>query len=436
MQVTVVGLGYVGAVTAACLATTGATVVGVDRDPRKVGAVNDGHAPIVEPQLDELVLDNVASGRLRASTDLDAALHDSELSLVCVGTPSQSNGNIDVTHVERVAAEIGLHLRDRQNHHTVVFRSTMLPNTVEHELVPILEQASGRKAVADFGVAYVPEFLRESTAVDDFFDPPLTVVGADDVTSERAVVELLEPIDGAVHTVPIAQAEAVKYACNAFHATKITFANEVARFCDAAGVDGRQVMDLVVSDERLNLSAAYLRPGFAFGGSCLPKDLRALIHRARSFDLDLPMLGGLLPSNEQHRQEAARWVLEQGHGRVALLGLSFKPGTDDLRESPLVALAETLLGKGVDLAIYDPVVGMDRLVGTNLAFVEEHLPHLGRMLVPTVEAALDGADAAIVGTRAPELLDALRAAAPPAVLDLVGTWSELERVPGYQGLVW
>ncbi len=364
MQVTVVGLGYVGAVTAACLARSGCNVVGVDRARRMVDAINDGHAPIVEPQLDELVLDTVAGGSLRATDDLDEALATSDLSLVCVGTPSQANGSIDVRHVERVADEIGTHLGSRGGRHTVVFRSTMLPNTVEHELVPILERASGRRAAEDFGVAYVPEFLRESTAVADFFDPPMTVVGAEDRASADAVRELLEPIDGAVHEVPIAQAEAIKYACNAFHATKITFANEMARFCDSAGVDGRQVMQLVSKDERLNISAAYLKPGFAFGGSCLPKDLRALIHRARAFDLDLPMLAGLLPSNDQHLRSAGRWVLDHGFHRVALLGLSFKPGTDDLRESPLVELAETLLGKGVDLAIYDPVVGIDRLVGT------------------------------------------------------------------------
>jgi GDP-mannose 6-dehydrogenase len=262
------------------------------------------------------------------------------------------------------------------------------------------------------------------------------VVGADDAAAASTVTELLDFLDAPMHTVPVAQAEAIKYACNAFHATKITFANEIARFCDSAGVDGREVMDLVSQDHRLNISPAYLKPGFAFGGSCLPKDLRALMHRARSVDLDLPMLGGLLPSNEQHLREAVRWVLDRDVRRVALLGLSFKPGSDDLRESPLVELAETLLGKGIDLAIHDPIVGIDNLVGTNLAFVEAHLPHLRRNLVATPEEALAGADAAIVGTRAPGMVDVLRAAAPRAVLDLVGTWPELEALPGCTGLAW
>jgi GDP-mannose 6-dehydrogenase len=436
MQVTVVGLGYVGAVTAACLAEAGATVVGVDRDRRKVDALCSGRAPVIEPGLEDLVATHVASGRLRAADDLGAALATSDLSLVCVGTPSQGNGNIDVRHVERVTEEIGAHLRDRTTDHVVVFRSTMLPNTVDHELTPILEATSGRTAGHDFGVAYVPEFLRESTAVDDFFDPPLTVVGADDDATAATVTGMLEFLDAPVHTVPVAQAEAIKYACNAFHATKITFANEIARFCDSAGVDGRQVMDLVRQDHRLNISPAYLKPGFAFGGSCLPKDLRALMHRARSMDIDLPMLGGLLPSNEQHLREAVRWVLERDVRSVALLGLSFKPGTDDLRESPLVELAETLLGKGLEVSIHDPIIGIDNLVGTNLAFVEQHLPHLRRILVATPEEALATADVAIVGTRAPSLLAALQAAPPTEVLDLVGTWPALEDLPGCTGLAW
>lgn len=436
MQVAVVGLGYVGAVTAACLAEAGASVVGVDRDRRKVDALNAGQAPVIEPRLPEIVSTNVERGRLRATTELDEALEGSELSLVCVGTPSQGNGNIDVGHVERVTEEIGAHLRDRRSDHVVVFRSTMLPNTVDHELRPLLERTSGKRVGDGFGVAYVPEFLRESTAVADFFDPPLTVVGADDDTAASTVTELLDFLDAPMHTVPVAQAEAIKYACNAFHATKITFANEIARFCDSAGVDGRQVMDLVSQDHRLNISPAYLKPGFAFGGSCLPKDLRALMHRARSMDLDLPMLGGLLPSNEQHLREAVRWVLDRDVRCVALLGLSFKPGSDDLRESPLVELAERLLGKGIDLAIYDPIVGIDSLIGTNLAFVEARLPHLRRILVASPEEALTGADAAIVGTRAPGILDALRSASPTEVLDLVGTWPDLEALPGCTGLAW
>ena len=436
MQVAVIGLGYVGAVTAACLAEAGTTVVGVDRDPRKVRSLNEGRAPVIEPRLDELVLANVAEGRLRGTDDLADALDGSELSVVCVGTPSQTNGQLDVRHVERVAEAIGEHLPSLPHDHTVVFRSTMLPNTVEHELVPILESASGGQAGVDFGVAYCPEFLRESTAVADFFDPPLTVVGADDEAAASTVSELLGFLHAPVHTVPVAEAEAIKYACNAFHATKITFANEIARFCDSAGVDGRRVMDLVTEDTRLNISRAYLKPGFAFGGSCLPKDLRALIHRARSMDLDLPMLAGLLPSNDQHLRAATMWALETGARRIALLGLSFKPGTDDLRESPLVELAEALLGKGIELSIYDPVVSVEGLVGTNLAFAEEHLPHLCRVLVPTPADALADADAAIVGTRADELLAPLEAAALPAVLDLVGTWPELERIPGCRGLAW
>jgi GDP-mannose 6-dehydrogenase len=418
------------------LAEAGANVVGVDRDERKVAAVNAGHGPVVEPRLDDLVARNRAEGRLEATQDLGDALAGSDLSLVCVGTPSQANGDVDVAHVERVAAEIGGHLRHLDQDHVVVFRSTLLPNTVEQDLVPILEDASGGSADQDFGVAYCPEFLRESTAVADFFDPPLTVVGANDEASASVVTSLLDFLDAPVHTVPVAQAEAIKYACNAFHATKITFANEIARFCDSAGVDGRQVMDLVSRDNRLNISRAYLRPGFAFGGSCLPKDLRALMHRARSFDLDLPMLSGLIPSNDQHLREAVRWVLDRGYRRVALLGLTFKPGTDDLRESPLVELAETLLGKGVELAIHDPVVGLDHLVGTNLAFVEEHLPHLHRILAPTAAEALHDVDAAIVGTKGADILDALRDARPHAVLDLVGTWPELERIPGCSGLAW
>ena len=437
MRLAVFGLGYVGSVTAACLANRGHEVVGVDPDPNKIDPVRDGRSPIIEAGVDDLICAGRESGKLHATSDAAAALEGAQLSLVCVGTPSQHNGSLDFHYLERVAEEIGRWLAHAPGFHAVVFRSTMVPGTVNSRLVPILERESGRRADVDFGVAVCPEFLREGCAVSDFFDPPLTLCGVRDKRTDELLQELFGFLHAPFRVVDVVTAESMKYACNTFHAVKIAFANEIARITHAAGADSRKVMGLLCEDDHLNISTAYLRPGFAFGGSCLPKDLRALLYHARALDQHLPLLEGVLPSNEQHLRAGVRRVLSSGTREVALLGLSFKPGTDDLRESPYVELAETLLGKGIALRIYDLHVNPDRLFGANRRYIEERLPHLSRILSADPAVVLAGAGCAILATTDPQAREALLAAPPPTILDLTGAQPpEVEALPGFEGLAW
>jgi len=437
MRVSVFGLGYVGCVSAACLAGMGHEVVGVDVNQVKVDLVNDGKAPVVEERIGELIAEVVHSGALRATTDVREAIRESEVSLVCVGTPSEPNGSLCTAYLERVTEEIGAALAERGGRHTVVFRSTMLPGTCLGLLVPILEKHAGTAGV-DIGVAVNPEFLREGTSVRDFFDPPKTVIGELDTASGDTVLELYAGLPGEVFRVPVPTAEAIKYADNAFHGLKIGFANEFGAVCQALGVDSHQVMDVFLADRKLNISPAYLRPGFAFGGSCLPKDLRSLVHAAHRADVSVPILSHVLPSNADHLQRAVELVERTGRRRAGLFGLSFKPGTDDLRESPLVELAERLFGKGYDLKIYDANVSLSRLLGANREYIEGRLPHLAQLLADSVEEVLDHADVVLVGTRDPDVLAALPHGEGPVIVDLVRLPdAEARRAePGYVGLAW
>jgi GDP-mannose 6-dehydrogenase len=436
-MIVVVGLGYVGAVTAACLAELGHAVVGVDVDPQKVDEIEAGRSPIVEPRLEELVAAGRETGRLQVTTDLSDALRTSDAVMVCVGTPARSDGTVNLEHVERVSAEIGRELERAGKFIAVVYRSTVPPGTVDGQLRPVLERESSLRADEDFGVAMAPEFLREGSGVADFFEPPFIVAGVRDERTLSIVTELFAGLARPTYALTIEQAESLKYACNAYHALKITFANEVGRLLGAVGVDAREVMQVFCEDEHLNISTAYLRPGFAFGGSCLPKDMRALMHLARVNDVETPVLTGILRSNESHLRSAVRRVLDAEARDVALLGLSFKPETDDLRESPYVELAETLVGKGVRLRIYDPIVNPDRLIGANRRYIESHLPHLQEMLVSTPDAALDGVRVAVVGTSDAATIRALVAARPDHVLDVHGRLgAEAEALPGYEGIAW
>ncbi|MEV0162880.1 nucleotide sugar dehydrogenase [Nonomuraea fuscirosea] len=416
MRISVFGLGYVGCVSAACLASMGHQVVGVDVNPAKVDLINGGHAPIVEERIGELIAETTAGGALRATTDAAEAVAATELSLVCVGTPSAPNGSLSTTYLERVAEQIGRALRPG---HVVVFRSTMLPGTCAELLVPILELASGLRAGAGFGVAVNPEFLREGTSVRDFFAPPKTVIGESDERTGNVVASLYEGLPGDVFRVPIPVAEMTKYADNAFHAVKIGFANEMGAICQALGLDSHQVMDVFLADRKLNISPAYLRPGFAFGGSCLPKDLRGLVYAARKADVSIPLLSHVLPANDAHLQRAFELITASGRRRIGMFGLSFKPGTDDLRESPLVELAERLLGKGYDLRIYDANVTLSRLVGANRAYIAERLPHLGDLLGDSAEEVLDHAEVCVVGCLDERVLAALDQAGDRTIVDLV-----------------
>jgi len=438
VKISVFGLGYVGSVSAACLAARGHEVVGVDVNPAKVGFIAGGQAPVVEERIGELTAEVVERGALRATTDVAGAIRATEISLICVGTPSAPNGSLSTRYLERVAEEIGTVLAGKDEWHTVVFRSTMLPGTCSGLLIPILEKASGKTAGVDFGVAVNPEFLREGTSVRDFFEPPKTVIGSHDPVSADLVAKLYEGLPGEVFRVSIPVAEMTKYADNSFHGLKAAFANELGAICHALGVDSHAVMDVFLADRKLNVSPAYLRPGFAFGGSCLPKDLRGLVYAARRADVSVPLLSHVLPSNEEHLKRAFELVTASGRRRIGLFGLSFKPGTDDLRESPLVELAERLVGKGYDLRIYDANVTLSRLMGANRDYIEGRLPHLGELLSNSVDDVLAHAEVCVVGCKDPAVLAALDGAGERIIVDLVRLPDAETRraTDGYVGLGW
>jgi len=438
MRISVFGLGYVGSVSAACLAERGHEVVGVDVNPTKVELLSRGQAPVVEERIGELTAEVVASGALRATTDVAEAIKNTEISLICVGTPSAANGSLSTMYLERVAAEIGVVLAGLDRWHTVVFRSTMLPGTCTDLLIPILEKESGKTAGVEFGVAVNPEFLREGSSVKDFFDPPKTVIGELDPRSADAVAAMYEGLPGETFRVPIAVAEMAKYADNCFHGLKIAFANELGAISRALGVDSHKMIEVFLADRKLNISPAYLKPGFAFGGSCLPKDLRGLVYAARRADVAVPLLSHVLPSNEEHLKRAIELITATGRRKVGLFGLSFKPGTDDLRESPLVELAERLLGKGYDLKIYDSNVALSRLVGANREYIEGRLPHLSDLLTNDVNEVFEHAEVCVVGSTEQVVVDALAEPGDRAVVDLVRLPDAEARraTEGYQGLGW
>jgi GDP-mannose 6-dehydrogenase len=438
MRISVFGLGYVGSVSAACLAERGHEVVGVDVNPTKVELLSRGQAPVVEERIGELTAEVVATGALRATTDVAEAIRSTEISLICVGTPSAANGSLSTAYLERVAEEIGAVLAGLDRWHTVVFRSTMLPGTCTDVLIPILEKESGKTAGVEFGVAVNPEFLREGSSVKDFFDPPKTVIGELDSRSANAVTQMYEGLPGETFRVPIAVAEMAKYADNCFHGLKIAFANELGAISRALGVDSHKMIEVFLADRKLNISPAYLKPGFAFGGSCLPKDLRGLVYAARRADVAVPLLSHVLPSNEEHLKRAIELITATGKRRIGLFGLSFKPGTDDLRESPLVELAERLLGKGYDLKIYDSNVALSRLMGANREYIEGRLPHLGDLLTNDVHEVVEHAEVCVVGSTERVVVDALAEPGDKAVVDLVRLPDADARraTEGYQGLGW
>jgi GDP-mannose 6-dehydrogenase len=399
MQISIFGMGYVGAVCAACMAESGHNVIGIDVSAIKVDQINRGKSPIVEPGLEPLLRRQVAAGRVRATSDVNGSVSASDLSMICVGTPSQKNGGLDLSYVATVTEQIGEALKHRNGHHTVVVRSTVLPGTTRGLVIPILERVSGKKAGVDFGVAVNPEFLRESTAIKDYYDPPMTVIGELDTPSGDQLASLYQGLAAPLTRAPLETAEMVKYACNAWHATKITFANEIGTFAKAHGVDGRDVMQIVCLDRKLNLSSYYLRPGFAFGGSCLPKDLRALIYGATQKDVDVPMLRSILASNKAQVEKALDIVASLGKRRVGMLGLSFKADTDDLRESPLVDLAELLIGKGYELSIYDRNVDYARVHGANREYINSRIPHVASLLKSDLAEVVAHSEVMVVGNK-------------------------------------
>jgi GDP-mannose 6-dehydrogenase len=439
MKVAVFGLGYVGAVTSACLAAEGHDVWGVDVDHTKVKMIAEGRSPVAEPGLSELISQVVANGRLHATTNPIQALVRADVSLLCVGTPSTSEGRTNLTYVYRVVEDLVEGLREVEppatRFHTVVMRSTVPPGTVE-DLGEIIRVALDENGPAT-GMAMCPEFLRESTGISDFYSPPFTVIGSGDPDVVEVVSQLFGFLDAPLKVVDTRTAEALKYACNAFHAAKVSFANELGRVFSRFGVDSREVMELFCEDRQLNISPRYLRPGFAFGGSCLPKDLRSLLHMARIESIDLPMLAGTMATNQLCISEVIDRIVSGSGRTVALLGLSFKAQSDDLRDSPYVELAETLLGKGYDVRIFDPIVNPSALIGSNRQYVDSKLPHLGRILQESASQALDGADVAVASFSSAELTDALLESRPSRLIDLDGRLGpDVEAMAGYEGICW
>jgi GDP-mannose 6-dehydrogenase len=437
MRISVLGLGYVGAVVAGCLARKGHEVIGVDADASKVALVNSGRSPIIEKEIGEITAQEVAAGRLSATIEVTAAVPRSDLIMVCVGTPSRGNGEIELRHVRRVCQQIGAALRTHPGAPVVVVRSTLLPGTTRELVIPTLESSSGRQAGTDFGACVNPEFLREGSAVHDYLNPPKTVIGELNRASGDLLASLYAGLAAPLIRTDIETAEMVKYADNAWHALKVGFANEIGHFCKALHVDSHRVMEIFCRDTKLNLSASYLKPGFAFGGSCLPKDLRALLHKAKSLDVSLPILSAVLPSNELQIERAVQTVIEHGSRKVGILGLSFKAGSDDLRNSPVVELAERLLGKGFELRIYDDNVKLASIHGANRDYILHHIPHISALLVATIDEVLEHADTIVIGNAAAEFRDVLpRVGYRQTVVDLVRI-GEGHSVSGvYEGVCW
>jgi GDP-mannose 6-dehydrogenase len=437
LRISVFGLGYVGTVSAACLTADGHAVVGVDVNADKAAAINAGTSPIVEPGVDRLIAEGHRQGLLRATSSAEDAIQASDVSLVCVGTPSHLNGSLDLRYVQRVCTEIGAALRGKTSPHLVVMRSTMLPGTTETLAIPALEESSGSAVGQRWSVCYNPEFLREGSSVHDFYHPPKIVIGEASPASGDPVAKIYERLQAPLIRTSLRAAEMVKYADNAFHALKITFANEIGNICKRMGIDSHEVMSIFCQDTRLNLSPAYLRPGFAFGGSCLPKDLRALTYQAKLLDLESPVINAVLRSNHSHFVVAVQRITNLNKKRIGFLGMSFKADTDDLRESPLVEMIETLLGKGYSIRVYDKNVSVARLVGANKRFMDEHVPHLASLLVDTPEELVDHAEVLVIGHASPEipaLLGKMRA--DQFVVDLVAGAKNMAMTPKYEGISW
>jgi GDP-mannose 6-dehydrogenase len=404
MHISVFGLGYVGTVCCACFAQAGHDVIGVEPNEAKVKLVNDGQPPIIEARVPEMLREAVANGRLRATSDAVEAVLGSDISFICVGTPSQSNGALGTKALREVCEQIGAAMKKKGARHTVVVRSTVLPGTTRNLVIPTLEAASGLKAGVDFGIANNPEFLRESTAVEDYYHPPKTVIGALDLEQAKLVAAIYADIDAPLFTISLELSEMVKYTDNIWHAVKVAFGNEIGNICQSVGVDSHALIDVFTADTKLNISPVYLRPGFAFGGSCLPKDVRAMGYFARTHDLHLPLLSSVIPSNQQQIDRAFQYIVQKNLRRVSFLGMSFKSGTDDLRESPFLELIERLIGKGFDVRIYDPNVDMARLLGSNRDFLMNTIPHVTKLLCGAFQDAIDHAELLVVTQKMPEFI--------------------------------
>ncbi len=438
MRISVFGLGYVGCVSAACLAREGHTVIGVDVNPLKIERINAGHSPIIEPGLSEIIAEMTGSGQLRATLDGNAAVQESDVSIICVGTPSNENGSLNLHYLQNVCREIGQGVAQKSDYHVVVVRSTVLPGTVQGNLVPILEKFSEKRAGASFGVCMNPEFLREGSALKDYYSPSHVVIGELDERSGDPIAQLYTNVDAPIVRTNIPTAEMVKYADNAFHALKVVFANEIGNICKVHGVDGQSVMEIFCQDQRLNLSPYYLRPGFAFGGSCLPKDVRALLYRAKERDVECPTLNAILPSNQHQTQRGITLIERTRCRKIGVLGLSFKANTDDVRESPMVTLIETLVGRGYQVCVYDELVNPDRLIGANRSFLEREIPHIASLMVSSIDTVVEQSEVIVLANNTAtfhEVID--KVGDDQIVIDLVGIGRGKSDIRGvYEGICW
>ena len=442
MKISIFGLGYVGCVSAACLAKEGHDIIGVDPNPVKVDLINQGKSPIVEKDLDKILQDVISAknkqyGKLIATTDGIRAALETEISLICVGTPSNDNGSLRLDYIKNCAKEIGQGLRDRDAYHVVTARSTMLPGTVEDIIIKEIEYWSGKKAGKDFGAVMNPEFLRESTSIHDFYNPPVTVIGELDKKSGDYIQKMYHFLKAPFERTDIRTSEMIKYANNSFHGLKVAFANEIGAISKSLGIDSHRVMEIFCMDTKLNLSPYYLKPGFAFGGSCLPKDLRAITYKAKEKDLEVPVLNSIIKSNKAHIDRAINWIIKTGKKKVGFLGLSFKAGTDDLRESPLVTIAEALIGKGFHIKIYDKNVSIAGLFGANKDYIENEIPHISSLMCTNMDEVVDQSDVIIIGNKADEFTQAIQKAEQKIVYDLVRMASDVGNLhQGYEGICW
>ena len=438
MKIAIFGLGYVGTVSAACLAELGHLVTGVDINPQKVGIINQGRSPIVESQIDELVCKVVTGGRLKATTNLEEALDGARVALICVGTPNEEDGSLSIQSVRKTCQMIGGMLGVMEDYPVIVIRSTVMPGTTQEVVIPLLEESSGKKAGKDFGVCFNPEFLREGTSINDFYNPPQTVIGTDDDRAFNIVSDIYKPISAPIVQTEIKVAEMIKMVSNAYHALKITFANEIGNICKQNGIDSHHVMDIFCNDKKLNISAAYLKPGYAFGGSCLPKDINGLLYMGRQANIDLPVIQSILRSNEVQIQNAMNLILRTQKKRIGFLGLSFKEGTDDLRSSAQVELAERLIGKGYLIKIYDRNVSIARLMGANKAYIENEIPHISTLMCDSMDELLESSEVIVVANRDKEFACILEKLKPGQIIvDLVRIWSGVPSLNGqYRGLGW
>jgi GDP-mannose 6-dehydrogenase len=437
MRISVMGLGYVGCVSAACLANGGHQVVGIDVNQLKVNLIRSGAAPIIEEGIGEIIRANVTKGSLRATTDAGAAIAETDISIVCVGTPSKPNGSLELSYIEKVCAEIGAAIGAKDGRHLVVIRSTILPGTMRRVVIPAIEGKSGLTAGSGFGICFNPEFLREGTSVEDYYNPPKIVVGSEAQDDAVRVREMYRGIEAPTILTSLEVAEMVKYVDNSFHALKVTFANEIGNICKELGIDSHAVMDIFCSDRKLNLSPYYLKPGFAFGGSCLPKDLRALTYKANALDLKAPVLASILESNEYQIRRGLQMILDKGKKNVGVLGFSFKSGTDDLRESPIVMLIESLIGKGYKLKVYDTNVNLAKLHGANKEYIEKHIEHISNLMTTSIEELVSFADIIVIGNKSDEFKKVLTMLTERHdVIDLVRIEKDVKTTARYEGLCW